>query len=224
MLYASDVDHTVSSALREDVEPPRTETWWALLKGAERLFAERGIEGVSLRQIVTASGQRNPAAVQYHFRDKEGLIRAIVGERAPALTRARAEMLEALAARGAEEDLRELVSAVITPLLDPTLASSYYVRFLARLTEDRELSRRVFLSLDEAVRGGARVNEALQHALRHLPARVRDARIAMTFNLLTDELAQRLTTSAADAPPREVFVDDLLDAAVGLLSAPVTRR
>ena len=44
---------------------------------AERLFAERGIDGVSLRQIGAAAGNGNNSAVQYHFGSKDNLIQAI---------------------------------------------------------------------------------------------------------------------------------------------------
>ena len=38
-----------------------------MLDVAEPLFAEKGIEQVSLREIVAASGQRNLSAARYHF-------------------------------------------------------------------------------------------------------------------------------------------------------------
>src|SRR5579875_3123489 len=44
-----------------------------LLKAAERLFAERGFDGVSVREIATAA-EVNSASVAYYFRSKEGLL------------------------------------------------------------------------------------------------------------------------------------------------------
>ena len=55
----------------------------ALLSAAERLFAERGIDGVSLREINRASGARNAIAVQYHFEDRAGVVRAILQKHQP---------------------------------------------------------------------------------------------------------------------------------------------
>src|SRR5215470_8750592 len=49
-----------------------------LLDAAERLFAERGVDGVSLREVNAAAGERNNAALYYHFHDRDGLVRAIV--------------------------------------------------------------------------------------------------------------------------------------------------
>jgi hypothetical protein len=136
-------------------------------------------------------------------------------------------MLDALEANGQMGDVRQILAAVAVPLLELGPSSGYYVRFLARVTQDQELSSRLFNSLDENTSGGGRrVNEALHAATSHLPDRVRDQRIRMALNLVTGELARRAASAEAGhstAPP-DIFLDDLLDAAVGLLVAPVSRK
>src|SRR3954470_16733839 len=49
----------------------------AVLDAAERLFAERGFAGTSLRDIATASGVSHPL-IQHHFVTKEGLYVAVL--------------------------------------------------------------------------------------------------------------------------------------------------
>ena len=49
-----------------------------ILKAAERLFAERGYDGTSIRTIV-ARAHVNQAAINYHFDDKEGLYGQLLG-------------------------------------------------------------------------------------------------------------------------------------------------
>src|ERR1700686_180677 len=44
-----------------------------ILKTAERLFAERGFNGVSVRELAGAASV-NIASIGYHFRNKEGLL------------------------------------------------------------------------------------------------------------------------------------------------------
>ena len=44
----------------------------SLIAAAERLFASRGIDGVSLREINREAGQRNTTSLQYHFGDRAG--------------------------------------------------------------------------------------------------------------------------------------------------------
>ena len=45
----------------------------AILKAAERLYAEHGVFAVSNRQVSEAAGQGNNAAVGYHFGTKADL-------------------------------------------------------------------------------------------------------------------------------------------------------
>ena len=51
-----------------------------LIVVAERLYADHGLDAVSLRQIADAAGQKNHAVVQYHFGTKEELLKAVVRE------------------------------------------------------------------------------------------------------------------------------------------------
>lgn len=48
-----------------------------LLHVAIRLFAEKGIDAVSMRAINTAAGSKNKSAVHYHFGNKLGIVEAI---------------------------------------------------------------------------------------------------------------------------------------------------
>ena len=64
-----------------------------LITAAEQLFAARGIDAVSLREINRAAGARNAIAVQYHFDDRAGVLRAILGKHRPDVEARRHAML-----------------------------------------------------------------------------------------------------------------------------------
>jgi AcrR family transcriptional regulator len=85
-----------------------------LVEAAERLFAERGVDGVSLREINQASGARNAVAVQYHFTDRPGVLSAVMAKHNPAVEAARHGLLDEYEARGGE--LRDLAAALVRPL------------------------------------------------------------------------------------------------------------
>lgn len=55
------------------------------MRAAEKLIAVRGIENVSIRDIVSEAGQKNESALQYHFKSFTGLIAAFTpsGRRRP---------------------------------------------------------------------------------------------------------------------------------------------
>ena len=48
----------------------------AILVAAERMFADYGLHGASLRQISEAAGQKNTSAIQYHFGNRDRLVEA----------------------------------------------------------------------------------------------------------------------------------------------------
>ncbi|GAA3166374.1 hypothetical protein GCM10010466_66430 [Planomonospora alba] len=113
--------------------PPNPEaTVRQLVAAAERLFAERGIEGVSLREINTAAGQRNSTALQYHFGDRAGLLAAVLAKHQPEIEARRHQLLDEYEARGAlpeSEARRALAAALVRPmaakLADPDGGRSY---------------------------------------------------------------------------------------------------
>ena len=65
-----------------------------ILDAAETVFAEKGIHGASLREIMIAAGV-NIAAVNYYFGNKTDLLRAVVHRRLGQINDARLEMLAA---------------------------------------------------------------------------------------------------------------------------------
>lgn len=125
-----------------------------LVRTAERLLGERGLEGVSLRQIGAAAGNGNNSAVQYHFGSKDHLIRAIFACRLPHLH----ERRKLLMAQRRPDDLRSWVECYVLPILEQAeQEGSHYLTFVAmlqhhgrrdvfeRLPAEYQASTRVFL-------------------------------------------------------------------------------
>ena len=106
-----------------------------LIETAEGLFAERGIHGVSMREIGLAAGQRNNGVTQYHFGDKAGLVVAIFERRSAEVNARRLVLLEAALADG-RDGVHDLVEAFVVPLAEQVGQQHAYVRFLSRLQTD----------------------------------------------------------------------------------------
>lgn len=87
-----------------------------LLDAAERLIGERGIDGISMRQLGAAVGQGNNSVIQYHFASKEGLIREIVGRRGRELAPMRDVMLAQARAEGRTGDVATLLKILLLPI------------------------------------------------------------------------------------------------------------
>jgi len=96
---------------------PTDQTRTAILKAAERLYADRGFGDVTLRDIVAAADV-NLAAVNYHFGSKDELIAELFVTRSLATNRERLnELRDAEAAGGG----RAAVDAILRALVGPTL-------------------------------------------------------------------------------------------------------
>lgn len=94
-----------------------------ILDVAERLFATKGIEATSLRQI-TREATVNLAAVNYHFQSKDELVRSVYLRRIRPMNTMRLCLLNAL--EGAEQNeakpLDGLLEAFFEPVLDMALS------------------------------------------------------------------------------------------------------
>lgn len=112
----------------------------AILDVAEQLFAERGLDAVSLRTINTEAGY-SVAALHYHFGTRDGLIEALLGRAQPPMLQRREQMIRELRDGGGPPPLHGIVAALVMPLaasvLEDPVRGSRTLRFLARLYFDR---------------------------------------------------------------------------------------
>ena len=195
---------------------------------AERLFSERGVEAVSLREVGKAASSRNTAAAQYHFGGKEGLIRAIVDRRAPVLNTRRLQLLDQVTAaaevRGDPPTVTELVRVLVLPLIEESTRGSHYVGFLSRLAMERHRAPWV-AELDEQSMGSfAKVAGLLRASLPELDRQRFIHRRDMLVQLVVTSLAawqHQDNAGKSGVGRRENFIRDLLEAAVGILVAPI---
>ena len=86
-----------------------------LLARAAELFADRGFDGVTVREICRAAGA-NVAAVNYHFGDKRALYGEVVAVAIRAMREAGAAAMQAPEGARAEERLRVYVRAFLERL------------------------------------------------------------------------------------------------------------
>jgi AcrR family transcriptional regulator len=92
-----------------------------ILDAAERLFAEHGYRGTSVRAITDLAGA-NLAAVGYHFGSKAELLAAVVRRVIEPVIAAQSAGLDRLLARTPDPPAGELAEAFAGPLFDETPA------------------------------------------------------------------------------------------------------
>ncbi|MGD9598239.1 MAG: TetR/AcrR family transcriptional regulator [Steroidobacteraceae bacterium] len=201
-----------------------------LIRVAERLFAERSIGGVSLNEISKAAGQRNSNACQYHFRDKQGLLQAILDKHVPGVAAERAAMLERLGRARRAPGLRALVQAFVRPVaakLHDAGGGREFIRINAQLIALHTLSVQGVPASPLRLARADGFSRALRRALRAkgVPERIARDRLMLAAVLVfhgLDDHSRMLdaTGRRAAAGHSARFVENLEDAIVALLSAP----
>lgn len=191
-----------------------------MIDAAERICAERGLAAMSLREVQTASRQRNKSAAQYHFGSREGLIEALVETRMAPINEHRLRLLAEL---HEQPSVQSLVEVLVRPLAEATLGrpDSRWARFLFQSVADPALVSVVQRSLTAS--GFRTVRELLWSALDHLAPEVRDRRLGQVVGLTVMSLA--VAERAADTgQPEELEPEeqcaDLIQVCCGLLLAP----
>lgn len=94
-----------------------TETKEQILTVAERLFAEHGFMGTTLRNVVSEAGV-NLAAIHYHFGSKEDLFRAVVARFARPVVERELGLLSELKSRSELPSIEALLTAVVQSSLE----------------------------------------------------------------------------------------------------------
>lgn len=195
-----------------------------LVAAAEVLFAERGIDAVSLREINRAAGARNAVAVQYHFSDRAGVVQAILDKHQPDVDRLRHAELDALAATGAP-DLRPLAGALVRPLAtklaDLDGGAAYLQVYADLVNRPRPL-------LDATRQGDDDEQpDSVQRWRRAIgpllaPNAMRLHRRFTAIRFVAAELGRR----AASGPHTDdrLFISHLVDLATAILGAPVSEE
>jgi AcrR family transcriptional regulator len=110
----------------------------ALMLAAERLYSELG-PSVALRDIAKESGQRNNAAVSYHFGSRDGLVEAILNLRSGAMENARLALLAG--SDPGQLGFGDLVHILVEPMLVTPYkqGSTHYARFLEAIRSQHQI-------------------------------------------------------------------------------------
>ncbi len=199
-----------------------------LLDTAERLFAESGLEGISLRGVAAAAGV-NSAAVHYHFGSRDALVEAVLLRRVAGLQKRREELLAALPQDDGEPVLRGIVEALVRPSAELALAGRAgraYVKLLDRLYADGHpfVSEIVVSHFGDTYR---EIGERAARALPGLPRAVLNRRLALIVQSTLHALAVADAlgdVAGGDVPDDEARIEELIDFLLGGLVAPPPSR
>lgn len=185
---------------------PQTNARDQIKLAARRLFALRGIDGVTVREIVEASGQRNHGSLSYYFGTKEGLVRELVADGAKLIDDRRNAQLNEMEGAGGPRTVREVVETLVYPSID--LAGEgeeeTYTRFLFALTMSH---RELFMdALERRWNSGyLRCLEHLRRLMPEMPATAKNQRFVFIGAYLGSVLSLREAALADRSRPHPTW-------------------
>lgn len=194
----------------------------ALLDAAEELFAQHGIDAVSNRRIAEHAGSANHSAIAYHFGTRDDLLRALLQRISAPMAARRSELISELTAAPTVHDVIRCRLLPLVEHLDSLPQPSWRAQFLAQLRSSpsaRVISEESVGKLDigrdvatllvrvDGVSDG--IMRARSGILGHL-----------VIGICAEQEAQ-INTGKQRGDWLEIGYF-LIDAAAGMLSAPVT--
>lgn len=213
---------------KERPEAPGTEasTPDRILLAAERLFSERGIDGVSLREITSAAGV-NSAAAHYHFGSKEAVLAELFARRARPIADRRAQLLgEVKTNRQGRPAVEDVLRAFLQPALDlmETPEGLAFTRLRARMMFERDdIKREIMARTFDATSRMAM--EALARALPRLPQKELQWRFhfllgSMVYSMARPGRIESVTKGSLRTDDPRATLDHLVRYAAAGLRAP----
>ena len=194
---------------------------------ALRLFSERGIDGVSVRDIVSAANMKNGASLHYYFGSKDALIQELIIDCAIRSDVARLERLDALETAGGPKRLADIVRLLIESelSLESPGGDPGQMRFIMALQiNHRDL---VLAALDNSphAAGYMRCVDHIRRFLGHMPAEAARDRVVLMYIYIMATMAAR--ESARNAPRGGSgfwngpgAIETIIATTCGLLEAP----
>lgn len=139
-----------------------------LLDSAEELFAVKGLKNASVRDI-TGAAEVHLASVNYHFRSKDGLIRAVLERRIEPLNRERLRLLDGFTKKFGNNPVpvEYALYALLTPCIKMYFDRPHFLRVAGQIVSapDDEVYK-IFLQRFEDV--FPRFKDAFTVALPHI--------------------------------------------------------
>lgn len=200
-----------------------------ILDTAEKLFAEQGIDAVSLRSITAQAGV-NLAAINYHFRSKDRLVQEVFARRIRPLNEERLMLLENAESKAGTDPLQ--VEAVLRALFEPAIRLSsdpkrghIFLRICGRIWSEPSLrTSQIFDDLFEELI--ARFGAAFQKAIPNLPREDMSWRThfsvgAMLFVMTHSDVLRKTSKGLCDPTNVERAVTQMVHFTAAGMRAPV---
>lgn len=175
------------------------------MDAAEALYGARSIDSVSLREITARARQKNPSALQYHFKDRKGLLQAIVDRHSARIGTIRARYIQrALDCEWpATEAAARCLAMPIVDYIEANPQGLNFVKIVSQLTALNQGGTQHTHTQDIRFPQNPALGHILEEALTALPPREAQRRIYLAVNITFHSIADiyRASQSEATASP-----------------------
>ena len=198
-----------------------------LISAALELYGNSSIDAVSLREISVAAGQKNPNALQYHFKDRDGLLQAIIDRHSSPIAERRQSYIQ-LARCGEWPAGEAAARCLVMPIIDYVVAEPSGINFVKVVSQIAAIYQNGG-NVDDEV--GIRFPEAklladvFEIALSTIPPREAQRRIYLIVTITFHTIAD-IYRAGAQQPPaspianRKLMVEQLVCLLDSFFSAP----
>jgi AcrR family transcriptional regulator len=181
-----------------------------LLDAAAHEFAEHGVWNASLIEVTRRAGQRNRAALRYHFGTREQVLCAVLERHVAFLAQREGELL-AKARRTPDDDVGAVVEAIVRPAAE--LAASGWrgracLLIVAELAGEDPARFSPELESVLARTGGNEVYAVLEQRMPPLPREIVDERNSLITSFILHAVADRERARARTGRPSRHVLDD----------------
>ena len=203
------------------------DTQQALMRAVEQIAAQKGLENISIREILAAAKQKNESALQYHFKNLSGLLAAVRIDRAREIVEARKLQIDKLTQTSPALTLRQICEIMVMPPFRLAKASPSFRNYIKAFSHEMaymdESSRKKFFRQRMGHSSNALL-ELLKGAIPHLDEQLFDIRIQHALKFTSTAMSSHAQMPGAfRGKSTEIFIQTLIDSLEGLLSAPVSQ-
>ena len=196
-----------------------------LMRAMERLCAQHGVENVTVRAVVEAAGQKNESALQYHFKNREGLIHAIHKSRFVQTQEKRRELLTRCLAKNSTPSVRELCKLMVEPTFQLCRTDAGYRQWIKAFGAINASVRHPMME-EEVIEESNSILVITRHLREQLPQldeSLFDDRYLTVVRFsglsMSNHAKER---NAFRGPASDFFISNLVDLLAGIFTAEVS--
>lgn len=199
---------------------------------ALRLFAQSGLEDVSVRDILKAAGQKNAGSINYYFQSRADLIAELMRDVARMIDDNNAQLLDALEASGRPFGMRDVIKILLTKPQTPSQDgdegeaqddSDYSLRFFNMVLSNHR--HQLFEAMRGQDRGTRRCLAHLRRMAPPLPEPLLRQRLMLIVNFAVSAASAREAATNDESAQANLWghptvSDNLADMMLGILTHP----